>query len=218
MQSMLNAWLAAGSTKKVLLLRHGAIEIADEKKRFVGQTDLPLSDLGRQQAAYWRRCLTDVPLDRIVCSDLSRCEETARMIAAERLEVEPLAKLREIHLGQWDGLSFERVKGRWPEDFRQRGLDLAQFRPMDGESFSDLQRRVVPTFEKAVDGPGKTVLIVTHAGVIRVILCYILGMPLKRLFCIAQDYAAMNLIDCDANGHRIQMLNLPPVTHGATVA
>jgi probable phosphoglycerate mutase len=138
--------------------------------------------------------------------------ETARIIAADRsLEVAALAGLREIHLGQWDGLSFRQVRERWPEAFRQRGTRMAGFRPPGGESFVDLQHRVVPVFEKAVEQAGRNILIVAHAGVNRMILCHLLGMPPANLFRLAQDRGAMNLIDRQTDGFRIQATNLPPV-------
>ena len=198
------------SRKKILLLRHGQIEITGEKKRFIGQIDLPLSDVGRDQAAYWQACLTTVSLESVIASDLSRCQETARIIAAGDDEIETLSGLREIDLGQWEGELVSEVKRRWPEAYRQRGLDMAGFRPPAGESFLDLKKRVVPAFESAVDGAAAPVLMVTHAGVIRMILCHILGMPVDNLFRIALGYGALTLIDLKAGGYCIQALNLLP--------
>ena len=74
------------------------------------------------------------------------------------------------------------MKSRWPEAYRQRGLDMAGFRPPDGESFLDLKKRVVPAFEAAVENSDSPVLVVTHAGVIRMLLCYILACPRKTCF------------------------------------
>ena len=209
MRNILKTWLGSGSAKKILLLRHGELLGDTDEKRFIGQTDLPLNDMGRHQAQCWRECLADAPLERIISSDLSRCMETARILADDRpLKIEPLAGLREIHLGRWDGMSFHQVKQRWPDAFQQRGMEMARFRPPSGESFLDLQQRVIPVFEKAVDHAGKNILIVAHAGVNRMILCHLLGMPPQNLFRIAQDKGAMNLIDRQANGYRIQSLNL----------
>ena len=157
MRNLLKSWFQTGHTKKVLLLRHGRIQAATDAKRFVGQVDLPLSDTGRHQARYWRERLADLPLARIVSSDLSRCMETATIIAAGRCrDILPLAGLREIHLGQWDGMPFGEVKQRWPDGFQQRGMAMAGFRPPAGESFLDLQRRVVPVFEEVIDRAEKT--------------------------------------------------------------
>jgi broad specificity phosphatase PhoE len=210
MHTILDTWLAEASRKKIFLLRHGAIETRDDGKRFIGQTDLPLNDRGRAQARYWRDCLAAISPAHIVASDLSRCAETARIVSAGRGKVETDAGLREIRLGQWDGVPFDQVKRRWPEAYRQRGMDLAGFRPPGGESFLDLQRRVVPVFEAAVGKPGRTILLVAHAGVIRVILCHVLGLGLENLFRLAQGLAAMNLIDRRTTGYQVHLLNLPP--------
>ena len=205
---MLNDWLIQNSRGKILLLRHGRVEAPDDAKRFIGQSDLPLSEAGRRQAARWQSRLAAVPLGTVVASDLSRCRETARIIAAGDQRVETAAGLREIDLGQWDGLPINEVKRRWPDAYRQRGEDLAGFRPPAGESFLDLQRRVVPAFETVLDRFPAPLLIVTHAGVIRMLLCHILGMPVENLFRIALDYAALALIDRRADGYRVQALNL----------
>ncbi|MBC2744196.1 MAG: alpha-ribazole phosphatase [Desulfosarcina sp.] len=204
MRNILKTWLFAGSEKKILLLRHGEVQAETDEKRFIGQVDLPLSDMGRHQAQCWWKCLSDAPLERIISSDLSRCMETARIIAAHRsMNVAPLAGLREINLGQWDGMSFRKVKERWPDAFQKRGMEIARFRPPEGESFLDLQQRVVSVFEKAVDQTGKNILIVAHAGVNRMILCHLLGMPPENLFRIAQGWGAMNLIDRQFNKYSI---------------
>lgn len=219
MRDIIKAWLSAGGGQKILLLRHGEVQDPTDEKRFIGQVDLPLNHRGRHQAQCWRDCLGDVSLDQIVSSDLSRCMETARIIAADRpLKITALAGLREIHLGGWEGMSFRQVKGRWPDAFRKRGMAMARFRPPAGESFLDLQQRVVPVFEKAVDQAGQNLLIVAHAGVNRMILGHLTGMPPENLFRIAQDCGAINLIDRQAKVYRIQTLNMLPAWPGMDTA
>ena len=211
MRNILRAWLLSSRGKKILLLRHGEPLSKTDEKRFTGQTDLPLSPMGRRQAQCWQEWLSGVPITRIISSDLSRCMETARILCADRpIIVKPLSDLREINLGGWDGMTFRRVRDRWPDAFRQRGLEMARFRPPGGESFLDLRQRVVPVFEQAVDQAGGNLLMVAHAGVNRMILCHLLGMPPENLFRIAQDYGAMNLIGRHAHGYRIQAINLQP--------
>jgi probable phosphoglycerate mutase len=211
MTNVLKAWLMSGREKKIMLLRHGEFLSHTNDKRFIGQTDLPLSHVGRRQAQCWCKWLSDVPIAHIISSDLSRCTESARILCADRLIiVKPLASLREINLGSWDGMTFQRVRERWPDAFGQRGTEIARFRPPGGESFLDLQQRVVPVFEQAVDEAAGNLLMVAHAGVNRMILCHLLGMPPQNLFRIAQDYGAMNLIGRHANGYRVQAINLRP--------
>lgn len=210
MQNLVNQWLTSSSQQKILLLRHGDIETAGKEKRFIGQIDLPLSEVGKKQARYWQSCLAGASLGTIIASDLSRCRETARIVAADGYEIETAPGLREIDLGQWDNLAVSEIKRRWPDAYRRRGQDMAGFRPPGGERFLDLKNRVVPAFESAVGRTARPLLIVTHAGVIRMILCHILGMPVENLFRIALGYGALTLVDGQANGYRIQALNLPP--------
>jgi probable phosphoglycerate mutase len=211
MNAPLDTQLTTVSGQKIFLLRHGEVENHNTGRRFIGQTDLPLNQKGRYQAQWWRHKLSGVPLARILSSDLTRCADTAQIIAAEQsVNVERWPDLREIHLGEWEGLTFRHVRKRWPEAFRKRGSNLATFRPPGGESFLDLTQRAWPPLEKAVANTDQNLLIVAHAGVNRAILCHALGLPLENLFGLAQGYGAMNLI-CRREGRfQVQFLNLLP--------
>ncbi|BBO74308.1 alpha-ribazole phosphatase [Desulfosarcina widdelii] len=211
MKNILTSWLADDGEKKIFLLRHGSLQTADNEKRFIGQTDLSLSEKGRRQAKFWSRQLIDWPLDAIFCSDLQRCRETADVIAQKnRAVITPLAEFREINLGQWEGMRFDQVKQLYPDAFAQRGRDIAGFRPPGGESFNDLQQRVVRVFERQVGRNDGNLLFVGHAGVNRVLLCHLLGMPTANLFRIDQGPAALNILDRRPGGIRPQCVNLLP--------
>ncbi len=193
---------------KVFLLRHGHVE-AGEEKRYIGQTDYPLSLRGRQQAEAWHRQLSGIHFSEILASDLSRASETARIIVPDRQkEIKLLAGLREINLGEWENLSFVQVKETYPQGFRERGGDLAGYRPLGGESFADLQRRALTVCQPVIENRKGHVLIVAHAGVNRVILCHLLGMPLSHLFRLVQDYGGLNIIGGDSGSWKVEVLNL----------
>jgi len=194
---------------EVFLIRHGHIPW-DGQKRYVGQSDLPLSPRGKAQAEALRRWFENTPLSRVIASDLKRARETAGIIAANRtIPVEPVSALREIHLGEWEGRTFSEVESRDPAGFRQRGEDFSTHRPPGGENFSDLQDRVMPVFEGFVAEMTGNLLIVGHAGVNRVILCRLLGMPLANLFCIGQDYGGVNVIVPRLDRHLVKAVNIP---------
>lgn len=176
----------------IYLLRHGVIE--NPHRGFVGQSDLALNRQGLAQARRWAKVLGGTVLERIVASDLIRAQTTARIMAGDR-PVETIAALREINLGRWEGLSKEQVQINYPDLWQGRWQDLANCRPPDGESFQDLSARAVPAFETIARQAQGHILVVAHAGVIRVILCHLLGMPLAHVFRIGQDYGALNLID-----------------------
>ncbi|MFH1985192.1 MAG: histidine phosphatase family protein [Pseudomonadota bacterium] len=192
----------------VYLLRHGAIESSAGGRRYIGQTDLPLCDIGVGQARTWVDFFAAADLAAITSSDLARCMDTARIIAAAcSLPVRAMPAFREIDLGRWDGLSFDDVKTRYPEAFQQRGENIADYRPPGGESFRDLQSRAWPAFEALSLQTHVKNLIVTHAGVIRVLLCRILGMSLSDLFEIELDYGTLTTIEISPDGCRVLAVN-----------
>ena len=181
---------------------------ASSPKRYIGQTDLQLVKTGIRQARKLAAYFSKAPLDAIACSDLKRSLQTARIIAGNRpVKLEPVCALREVDLGEWDGLSIAAVKTCAPEEWQRRGESPAEHRPPGGESFYDLQSRVVPAFQTLIANLQSNLMIVGHAGVNRVILCHLLGIPLARLFCLGQDYAAVNLILSGHEGIQVQLIN-----------
>jgi molybdenum cofactor cytidylyltransferase len=194
--------------RSIYLVRHGAIQTRGNGKHFIGQTDLPLCPEGIKQAQNLKEELRDVPLSAIFCSDLSRSVQTAAIIA-EPHQLEPTIRkeLREIDLGQWDGLSFDVVRRRYPGQFEERGRDIVNFRPPAGESFLDLTMRILPVFYGILQSVHGNLVIVGHAGINRIILCQILGMDLKRIFDLDQNYGCTNLIEFDESGFQLKVLN-----------
>ena len=192
------------------LLRHGAIE-KNSEKRFVGQIDPPLSEKGRQQAKLWRQRLKDDKFSMVWSSDLWRARETAALVCPDwRNTVRMSADLREIHLGEWDGVAMAQIRKQFPELWQARGEDFGGFRPPGGESFADLQQRVVPVVENIADQTEGKVLLITHAGVIRVFLCHALQMPLSNLFRVHLDYGALTIIEYKNCTQRVKAVNLNP--------
>jgi broad specificity phosphatase PhoE len=145
----------------------------------------------------------------IYCSDLQRARETAEIIAeAHGLAPNARRDFREISLGSWEGLTFDEVKERFPEEYAARGRDFSHFRPPGGESFLDCAHRVLPAlFEAQTSAPGD-LLIVGHAGVNRILLSLAHGRSLETLFKIPQDYGCLNLMTCCESGLAIPSLNL----------
>ena len=187
--------------RTVLLIRHGAVE-GDAEGRFVGAADLPMSPAGEAQIRELAaRLRLRVGPDAIYCSDLSRSRRTAELLAnGSAIPICVRPALREIDMGDWQGLSRREVAERQPADYAARGRDIANFRPPGGESFADLASRVLPCWRDLVeDGGTQVVAIAGHAGVNRVILCHLLGAPLANLFRIAQRPACLNVVEWRKN-------------------
>ena len=195
----------------VYLIRHGEIP-QSKPRRFIGQSDLPLTEIGREQIARTAHSLAARSVGRIVTSPLKRCLESGHIIGNRlRLpDIEAVSDLQEISLGAWEGLTVEQVCSDFPEEYTARGSDIAGFRPSGGESFSDLLNRVWPAFDSIVTDADSPIAIVAHAGVNRVLLCRILGMPLANLFRLDQNYGCINVIHREGTAYRVACLNLQP--------
>lgn len=213
---------------RVWLFRHGEVPQVSPR-RFVGQSDVPLSDEGRRQAGFWAGALGRAPFGRVVVSDLARCRETARIMFRDRdIPVGVDARLREIALGAWEGLTVDRVRERFPGQYEARGADLAGFRPPGGESFADVQARAGAVLDEIAAGAGQAgeaagdfagdpagdgfaeVAVVAHGGLNRTILCRVLGMPLANLFRLNQDYGCLNIVEYAAGAAVVAAMNIRP--------
>lgn len=193
--------------KTIYLLRHGEIP-GSSPRRFVGQTELDLTACGREQMRRTAGRLKGAGVDRLVASPLGRCRESAGIVGAAlglSPEIEPA--FSEITLGDWEGLTIDDVRQRFPGSYEERGKDIANFRPPAGESFVDLSDRAWPVFLRILAGEAKSIVIVGHAGVNRVLLCRILGMPLPLLFRLRQDYACVNIIRWRDGDFELELLN-----------
>jgi len=193
--------------KLIYIVRHGDIGLGRDK-RYIGHSDLPLSALGEHQASLLKEVFSRVPLDSIVCSDLGRTQQTADIIATAH-RIHPLAhvELRELNMGDWEEKTFSEIRTKYPKEYKARGEDLANYRPPQGESFSDCSQRVLPVFERLANSDVSSLLIVGHAGVNRVLLCHVLGMPLGNVFRLEQSYGCYNLISFDGFEYRLNYLN-----------
>jgi molybdenum cofactor cytidylyltransferase len=186
---------AVAGPRRIYLVRHGAVKASGKDKRYLGHLDIPLSAHGCYQAEALRERLRQVPLAAIFCSDLERTTKTAAIIAAPHgLTPKARREFREIALGSWEGLTFDEVRQRFPQEYEARGRDFTRFRPPGGESFLDLAHRVLPAFYEAVGCCDGDLLVVGHAGVNRILLSLALGRTLAAPFEISQDYGCLNLL------------------------
>jgi len=183
------------------LLRH-AETAWNAERRIQGQTDVPLSDIGRARL----RGASLPPACRglrVVTSPLARCVETAALLGIPEAPREP--RLMEMHWGEWQGTTLEALReslGKSMQENEDRGLD---FRPPGGESPREVAARV-GTWLKEVEEP---TLAITHRGVIRAVLALatgwdMLGRPPAKL-----DWTAVHFFDVDATGQpRVRELNV----------
>ena len=152
-------------------VRHGESE-SNAARLFTGHLDSPLTETGRRQAVAVADALAGVRVDRVVSSDLSRARDTAGEIAARHgLAVETDQALREIDLGQMAGKSFDDARAHpdWNED------GFVQW--PGGESLDAVFDRAFAVIQRLVrESPGRTVVVVGHGGVTRILVSHFLGL------------------------------------------
>ena len=170
------------------LMRHGE---PVGGSRYRGQLDDPLSDKG------WRQMREKVanrsPWEMLVCSPLSRCRHFAEeLAAARRLPLEVAPDLREVGFGVWEGLAREEVKARYAEIYAAFVEDPLGARPPGAEPLGAFYERVARALESlAQHHAGKHLLVVCHAGVIRMALAWALGIPLANAYRIEANHASI---------------------------
>ncbi|SDK37459.1 probable phosphoglycerate mutase [Maridesulfovibrio ferrireducens] len=192
----------------IILVRHGEAEKAEG--RAIGQTDLPLSENGRKQATLLAEYLSNVPFEHLYTSPLLRTRETAAKIEKTCTPKAVLCpEFAEINLGDWDGISFKQIKNEFPNEYIKRGQDLANYRPPNGESFTDLKKRVQSGLKKIID-LDSPVVIVTHAGVIRIMLHIALEFPLNNIFKISPLHCNITVLKINPAGLTLENFNIPP--------
>lgn len=199
---MINTTITQNSTE-MYLVRHGETTLSGGGQ-YIGSTEVPLSEHGREQACLLGEKLRTIHFDACYCSIMGRCRETAQIVAApHQLDITPLAEIREIDYGQWEGLNLKEMEALAPETFRQWKEDPGAVRAPQGESGEEVLQRILPAFERlASDHVGHRVLIAAHRTVNRIWLCHLLGWPVSSYRkAVGQDFTALNIIEYTADGN-----------------
>jgi len=175
---------AAGpAVRRLILLRHGQTEY-NASNRMQGQLDTDLSDLGRAQAKSAAQALADTRPFAIVSSDLRRAHDTALALGDHiGVPVETDDRLRETHLGEWQGLTHTDVDDISP-GARARWRSDAEWAPPAGESRIDVAARSLPVvqelLERHEDWGTDPVVLVAHGGLIAALTARLLDLPADR--------------------------------------
>ena len=199
----------------LLLLRHGATE-ANERVPYILQgdgIDGPLSDAGRAQAAAAGAFLKDVPLTAVYGTGLVRSDQTAAAVAAPHdLEVRRADGLREVNVGDWEGMNWPDIAAKYPEAHAAFRANPGAVPYLNGESYAAVAARAVPALLGLMGRhAGETFAVVAHNVVNRAALATWLGLPLDRACELRQSNGCVNVLTTDpadpAAGVRVEGVN-----------
>lgn len=181
------------------LLRHGEPEGG---RRYRGKTDDPLSELGWQQM--WGAVAHEPAWQAIITSPLSRCAAFAQQLADKhRVGCRASAALMEIGFGRWEGKTVAEIQRLYPEEFSGFLADPVNNPPAGAERIADFKARIGQEWLRLLADPGgEHILVVCHAGVIRMILHHVLEFPLAALFRLRVDYASLTRVQITRQDQR----------------
>jgi phosphoserine phosphatase len=195
---------------RIILVRHGQTQW-NLVEHFRGQADIPLNETGRMQAETVSQRVVRQwsPVAAVYASPLSRAVKTAEAIARPfGLDVQITSGLLDMDFGQWQGLTVDAVRARWPE------LGSAWYRVPhtvhvpDGETLADVRTRgMAAVHELCARHADQTIVMVGHNAINRVILLGVLGLRNECFWHIGQDPCAINVFEFAEDAFTLVSLN-----------
>jgi len=193
---------------RLWLARHGQTAW-NAQNRYMGQIDHALDDTGERQAAKLGGRLAGETISAIYTSDLLRARQTASAIAAHHscpMIIE--ARLREMDFGTWEGLTYAEIQEIDKINLEAWEADRLKNSPPGGESLDQFSSRVEQAYWEIIHAhPEETILVVSHGGVLKVLLCLVLDLPPERYWQIQLSPASLSEIWIYPEGGSINLLN-----------
>jgi probable phosphoglycerate mutase len=192
----------------VILVRHGRTAWHAEG-RYAGTADVPLDELGLEQAQRAADFLKDRKIDAIFSSPLSRCLELANGVAAYHdLEVMVDERLREIDLGRWDGETYREIFEKDGELLKKWTRDPTSMTIPGGESLQDVQERSMDWLKEMSGRDADGIIFASsHGGPIRAILAAVIGLPLSNIFRLTVDLASISVLNYMGKFSNLETMN-----------
>jgi broad specificity phosphatase PhoE len=211
----LQSWEVSMATR-LLLLRHARIA-AQYAGRMVGATDLPLDPAGEIEARLLAERLARWAPQACYCSPMQRCRQTAAA-AVPDLPAEVDANLREIDFGEWETRTFAEAVEDDPSLVDRWAALSPDFAFPGGESVAGFLHRVRSAGQRLAAAAPRTVLAVTHGGVVRAMICQLLGLEPRQYVAFDVPYAALAVIDLfDGKGVLAALERLDPAAQASSL-
>ncbi|MEA3334001.1 MAG: histidine phosphatase family protein [Pseudomonadota bacterium] len=194
----------------LFLLRHGeTVNTLDGPLRYNGHFDVDITPKALAQMAQRGRELSRFKVTTVYASDLTRCRLGGEIIA-EEISCPLILKenLREMKMGDWEGLTLAEVEERFPEQVTKKFADFHNYRIPGSETIKEVEARIYPEFDDLISQHRhETIVIVAHGGVNLLLLTRALGLPSKDIFTLNQDFGCINQLQIGDNFTKVIMMN-----------
>ena len=193
---------------RIFLVRHGVTD-HNSARKFLGHTDVELSAEGFRQVEKLRDRLAKEKIDAIYASDLKRAMSSAEVISAgHEVEIVSCSELREINYGETECLTYEEIKQKFPELAEAINKLSPALSFPGGESLQGFIARTLKFLDRLnKNDPEQKILIVSHGGPIRTLLCDILGVGQSFWRTFRLDNASLSIVDTYTQRTILSLLN-----------
>lgn len=198
--------------KRIYLIRHGQTDWNVEG-RWQGTLDVPLSEVGYKQAAALATHLQDRQINSIYSSDLMRAWKTAEPLAKIKgLAIRKDARLRELNLGVFQGLTHDEIRMKYPEEAKGMEADYMDYVVPQGESRRAMQARAYEIWQEIVaNEPNEPIAVFSHGGTIRLLLMKLFPDESERLTKVRITNTCVTTIDVE--GDTLHLVDLANASH-----
>jgi alpha-ribazole phosphatase len=193
---------------RLYLVRHGNIKL-NEVRRFWGKTDVELDEEGIRQAEALRDRISRYKIDAVYTSTLKRTRATAEVIAAEHhTPITACPELNEINFGFFEGLSFDEIKKQNPDLAKTLNVWNSELKFPGGEGFTEFNDRILLFLQRLKSHKDdEAVLIVSHAGPLRLIICNLLEINTRHGRQLQIDFGSLSIVEMFPEGCTLSLLN-----------
>ncbi len=197
--------------REILLLRHAKPDYRDGLRCYLGsRTDPPILPVAPEKTAALSALLGRAKVRSVWSSPMLRSRQTAALIAGDR-PVGVVQGMQELDCGEWDGLSFDEIRARYPEEYALRGEDPT--RPMPGgETLDQCAARALSALRGLLSRTEGNLAVVAHAGVNRILLRTLAADPGLRP--LPQPYLCVNILRWDGEALAVSAFGLDAETLG----
>ncbi|TGC28935.1 adenosylcobalamin/alpha-ribazole phosphatase [Escherichia sp. E1130] len=193
---------------RLWLIRHGETQ-ANVDGLYSGHAPTPLTERGIAQAKSLHTLLRDVPFDKVLCSELERAQHTARLVLdARQLPMQIIPELNEMFFGDWEMRHHRELMQEDAENYSAWCNDWQHTVPTRGEGFQAFSQRI----ERFIAGLSeyqqhKNILIVSHQGVLSLLIARLIGMPPEAMWHFRVDQGCWSVIDINDEFATLRVLN-----------